>query len=74
MKRLTKQTTPLSSVWQFRIFGYDFVWGYIKIKEATEIARYGGEDAVNDVMARKSGDAHHPINFTPNVVDDEKSS
>lgn len=43
--------TPLSKVVQFRLFGVDFMFGYMKIKEAAEIADLGADP--NDILKRR---------------------
>lgn len=47
--RIVKQKTPISCMWQIRLFSIDFLWGYMKIKEAAEM----GEDNANIVLKRE---------------------
>lgn len=51
MKRTNIQKTPLSFMFVFRFFGYDFLFGYIKIREAVEM----GDENANIVMERSDG-------------------
>ena len=44
-----KSKTPLSCIWQFRLFGVDFIFGYMKISEAAEI----GDENANIVLERE---------------------
>lgn len=44
-----KQTTPISCIWQFRLFGIDFIFGYMKISEAADL----GEENANIVLEKK---------------------
>jgi hypothetical protein len=45
--------TPFSWMAQFRLFGIDFIFGYMKIKEAAETAEDSSADDVNLIMKRK---------------------
>lgn len=45
--------TPLSWVCQFRAFGRDFIFGYIKIAEAVDIAESSDEESANIILHRK---------------------
>lgn len=44
---INKQKTPISCIWQLRLFGRDFIWGYINIAEAADL----GEDNSNIVLS-----------------------
>ena len=47
--KIIKQKTPLSCIWQIRFFGRDWMFGYIKIAEATDV----GEDNANIILKRE---------------------
>lgn len=45
---IVKDKTSLSCIWQLRLFGRDFIFGWIKITEAAEL----GEDNANILLKR----------------------
>lgn len=46
--------TPFSWVAQFRLFGVDFLFGYMKIKEAAETDEDSSAEDVNLIMERSA--------------------
>lgn len=47
--------TPLSRMYQMRLFGVDFLAGYLKIGEAAKIGDLGADP--NDILKRKGPNA-----------------
>lgn len=47
--QVLKQKTPISCIWQIRLFGVDFLWGYMKIAEVADM----GDENANIVLKRE---------------------
>ena len=55
------QKTSFSWIAQFRLFGIDFIFGYMKIKDASETAEVSSVDDVNLIMDREQrGSVQNP--------------
>jgi len=50
---MKKDKTNLSCIWQIRLFGRDWLFGYIKIAEAAENAEQFGAENTNDQLEAK---------------------
>jgi hypothetical protein len=53
MKRFKKSKTPLSSLWQIRLFGRDWLFGCIKMAEAIDIAEESGVDSLGSIFEKE---------------------
>ncbi len=54
--KIIKQKTPLSCIWQIRLFGIDYLCGYVRIKD---VADYGVDNAnILETRARYQTDSH----------------